>query len=65
MNLAHTVARNIALQKAGLGFLAYQRRTPVPTASASRLYEAPTLQLHAKHGRTEAGECKISWCRRR
>lgn len=59
MNIAHTVARNIALKKAGFGFIVDRRRAPVPTAAFSRRYDAPVLQLKVKHGRTEAGGCKI------
>ncbi|EUB97525.1 hypothetical protein PMI07_000085 [Rhizobium sp. CF080] len=60
MNIAHTVARNIALKKAGFGFIVDGRRAPVSTAATSRQYETPVLQLKVKHGRTEAGGCKIS-----
>jgi|GEM_PF-4011902 len=59
MNIAHTVARNIALKKAGFGFIVDRRRAPLSTAASSRQYESPLLQLKAKHGRTEAGGCKI------
>ena len=59
MNITHTVARNVALKKAGLGFVVDSRRAPVPTASSSRDYESPVIQLKVKHGRTEAGDCKI------
>ncbi|WP_137129466.1 hypothetical protein [Rhizobium sp. FY34] len=60
MNITHTVARNIALKKAGLGFVVDHRRSAVPAAASSRHYESPVLQLKVKHGRTEAGGCKIS-----
>ncbi|GEO87520.1 MULTISPECIES: hypothetical protein [Alphaproteobacteria] len=59
MNITHTVARNIALKKAGLGFVVSHRRTAVPMSASSRQYDAPVLQLKVKHGRTEAGGCKI------
>ena len=65
MNLAHKVAQNIALKKAGLGFIVGHRRAPVPSAEILRTYEAPLVQLKMKHGRTEAGDGKISRRRRR
>ncbi|WP_210383990.1 hypothetical protein [Rhizobium lusitanum] len=58
MNIAHTVARNIALKKARLGFLVDRRRAPAPMAASSRQYEAPVIQLKGKHGRTETEDCK-------
>lgn len=58
MNFTHKIAENITLKKAGLGFIVDQRNLPL-SVEQNQMSDTRQRNSSLKHGRAEAGECKI------